>query len=73
MRIKWSCDVGCIVDKNWIPGGTEEAVGTGQLHGVEAHAHTLGRCIAPCLLICVNLLINFTIYCFIVSIILEWI
>jgi len=27
MRIKWRCDVGCIVDKNWIPGGTGEAMG----------------------------------------------
>jgi hypothetical protein len=30
MRIKWSCDVSCIVDKNWIPGGTGEVVGIGQ-------------------------------------------
>jgi hypothetical protein len=43
MRIKWRCDIGCIVDKNWIPGGTEEAVGTGQLHGVAARAPILGR------------------------------
>jgi hypothetical protein len=49
MRIKWSCDVGCIVDKNWISSGTREAVGIGQLHGVAAHAHALGRCITPCL------------------------
>jgi len=38
MRIKWRCD-GCIVDKNWIPGGTGKAVGTGQLHGVAARWH----------------------------------
>jgi hypothetical protein len=43
MRIKWRCDVGCIDDKNWIPGGTGEAVGIGQLHGVAAHAPILGR------------------------------
>jgi hypothetical protein len=36
MRIKWSCNDGCIVDKNWILGGTGEAVGTGQRHGVSA-------------------------------------
>jgi hypothetical protein len=43
MRIKWRCDVGCIVDKNWIPGCTGEAVGIGQLHGVAARAPILGR------------------------------
>jgi len=43
MRINWRCDVGCIVDKNWIPGGTGKAVGTGQLHGVAARAPILGR------------------------------
>jgi len=29
--------------KNWIPGGTGKAVGTGQLHGVAARAPILGR------------------------------
>ena len=43
MRIKWRCDVGCIGDKNWIPGGTEEAAGTGQLYEVAARAPILGR------------------------------
>jgi len=42
-------------------------VGTGQLHGVKAHAHTLGRCIAPCLFNFCKL-IDFRIYCFIASI-----
>jgi len=72
MRIKWSCDVGYIVDKNWIPSGTGEAVGIGRLHRVAAHVHALDKCITPCFLICVNLLINFRIYYFIASIILEW-
>jgi hypothetical protein len=43
MKIKWRCDVSCIVDKNWIPSGTREAVGIGQLHGVAACAYILGR------------------------------
>jgi hypothetical protein len=42
--VEWELNEdGCIVDKNWIPGGTEEAVGTGQLHGVAAYAPILGR------------------------------
>jgi hypothetical protein len=32
-----------LVIKNWIPGGTGEAVRTGQLHGVTARAPILGR------------------------------
>jgi hypothetical protein len=67
MRIKWICDVGCIVDKNWIPGGTRGAVGTGQLHGVTARAYTPDRCIAPYLFnLCklINKFQNLLFYCF---------
>jgi hypothetical protein len=51
MRIKWSCDVDCIIDENWIPWGTREAVGTRHWHEVATHAHTLGECLIPCLFI----------------------
>jgi hypothetical protein len=67
MRIKWSCDVGYIFDKNLIPGGTGEAVGIGQLHGVPARVHTLDKCIAPCLFnLCklIDKFQNLLFYCF---------
>jgi hypothetical protein len=42
-------------------------MGTGQLHGVEAYAHTLGGCITPCLFNLCKLIVKFynlLFYCF---------
>jgi len=67
MRIKWSYDVSCIVDKNYIPGSIGEAMGIEQLHEVATHAYTLGRCIAPCLFkLCkfIDKFQNLLFYCF---------